>query len=578
MRTGPVLSLVVALSATASAGELPARYFRLLEAGSQKVDNRLKAEPGVDLAKIETAPGWRHFGYSILAPAVLYATHHPDNPRYHDPRMLALALRIGDLLASENDKGKYEPRGDSDWDTYTWLEAYRILENDLGPARRDHWKRALLANIALLEPGATERVDFAWFQSPFIGTSPNHYSQWAELLYLAGRVFDNAKWVDLGTRILHRFAKEQSPDGFWGEHTREAPTIGYDHLTLSAVAVYYEYSKDPVALEALRRSLTFHKNFTWLDGTPVETMNNRNRYWEVSSWAQFAFSHFPEGRRYAEFLSGFFDPDKLTMESIGRLAQDALYYHEGPTAPIPQDGERYAYQLSIPGGIRKTGPWMVSLSGIVESQAPINQYYLDRQANLAIYHQRTGLIVSGANSKRQPELATLRETLASGETLHLAGNTRLQMNPTADRLSLAFNTFFADLYMPPAQGQELNFKFVIAGRGEPPRAAFTTLQLVLHAGESLETANGKYVLSAEPLNLTGEQIGGWIRHHGWTLHVDPTTRLTWPIYPFNPYRNAPETTLEHAVGAVSVPLKLKSRPGHYVRPNEQEIAFKLTVE
>ena len=221
---------------------------------------------------------------------------------------------------------------------------------------------------------------------------------------------------------------------------------------------------------------------------------------------------------------------------------------------------------------------MVSLSGIVETQAVINQYYLDRQANLAIYHQRTGLIVSGANSKRQPELATLRETLASGEILHMAGNTRLQMNAATDRLSLAYNTFFADLYMPPPQGQEVNFKFVIAGRGEPPQAAFTTLQLVLHAGETLETAKGKYVLSAESLNLSGEQIGGWIRHHGWTLHVDSTTRLTWPIYPFNPYRNAPETTLEHAVGTVSVPLKLKSRHGHYVRPNEQEIAFKLTVE
>jgi len=39
------------------------------------------------------------------------------------------SFRIGDLLASENEKGKYTPRLDSDWDTYTWLEAYRLLES-----------------------------------------------------------------------------------------------------------------------------------------------------------------------------------------------------------------------------------------------------------------------------------------------------------------------------------------------------------------------------------------------------------------------------------------------------------------
>jgi hypothetical protein len=30
--------------------------------------------------------------------------------------MLALTIRIGDLLASENEKGKFETRFDSDWD------------------------------------------------------------------------------------------------------------------------------------------------------------------------------------------------------------------------------------------------------------------------------------------------------------------------------------------------------------------------------------------------------------------------------------------------------------------------------
>jgi hypothetical protein len=71
--------------------------------------------------------------------------------------------------------------------------------------------------------------------------------------------------------------------------------------------------------------------------------------------------------------------------------------------------------------------------------------------------------------------------------------------------------------------------------------------------------------------------GAVVRHHGWTISADPTARLVWPVYPFNPYQNAPEKTLDHAVAALSVPLKLKSQPGRYVRANEQEIAFKVSV-
>jgi hypothetical protein len=96
-------------------------------------------------------------------------------------------------------------------------------------------------------------------------------------------VFDKPEWVKLGSEILHRFAvTEQTRDGYWGEHSRAGPTTGYDHLTLSAVALYGEYSHDPAILQALRRSTDFHMHFTYPDGTPVETINDRNRYWSVS--------------------------------------------------------------------------------------------------------------------------------------------------------------------------------------------------------------------------------------------------------------------------------------------------------
>ncbi len=581
MRGAPVLFalLCTSLGGTLQAADpLPAGYFRLLEAGAAKVERRLDELPGAGLKEIEARPGWRHFPYAILAPAVLYAKKHPANIRYNDARMLAQAIRIGDLLASEHEKGLYEPRLDSDWDTYMWLETYRLLEPDLGEPRRARWKKAILENIALLVSDATVRLDFPWYHSPFIGTSPNHYAQWATLLHLGGRVFANKEWEQLGAKVLRRFATvEQSRDGYWGEHNNSGPTTGYNHLTLTAVALYWEHGRDQAVMPALRRATDFHKNYTFLDGTPVDVINDRNRDWGVSAWGQFAFSHFPDGRGYAAFLTGFFRPETLTANQLGRLAQDALYYHEGPTLPALQERSAYAHQMSVPAGVRKTGPWQVCLSGLMSTQAPNSQYYLDRQGSISIFHQTLGLIVTGANSKRQPELATFSETLA-GQVFHMPISSRLQMSETQDRLSLAFNTFFSDLYVPAPLDTRLSLRFVIAGRDKPADDPMLTLQLKLKAGETLETGAGRtVVLGPERINLGPDDLGGWIRHHGWRLRVDAGTRLVWPVYPFNPYVNGPEKHIEQAVGALQTPLRLTPETAKYIRPNEQEITFVLEV-
>lgn len=572
------LNLLTLAAAPAGTQSLPGAYFPLLAAGSDQVAQALDAEANPSLAKLEARPGYRHFGYAILPPAVLYSKRHSRNSRYKDPQMLALAIRIGDLLASESEKGLYEQRPDSDWDTYMWLEAYRVLQDQLGPARRSLWRRELEKNIAPFAAPAKERLDFPWYQSPFIGTSPNHYSQWAELLYLAGRVFGKKDWENLGARILHRFsAMEQSPDGWWGEHTNAGPAIGYNLLTLSAVAVYCEHSNDPAALEAIRRATNLHKYFTYPDGTPVELINNRNRYWSVSPWSHFAFSHFPAGRGYAEFLTSRFPIGQLSIDEFGRLAQNVLYYHEGPAAPPPQVAPSYSQQLNAPAAIRKTGAWVVALSGIIDTPAPTSQFYLDRQSNFSVFHDKLGLIVSGANSKSQPELATFLEKI-DGQIYHLPLSSRLQVGKPVDRLSISFNSFFSDLYVKQPSEDAVHLQFVISGRGRTPEEARLTLQLQLKAGEILETASGeKFLLGTDKLELDSQQMGTSIRHRGWQLTVPSSARLAWPVYPFNPYANAPENNAARAVGTLVIPLQLSAVPGRYIRSKEQEIGFTLTA-
>src|SRR5215470_13792142 len=83
----------------------------------------------------------------------------------------------------------------------------------------------------------------------------------------------------------------------------------------------------------LRRGTEFHTHFTWPDGTPVEVVNDRNRRWGVDPWGHFGFSRFPDGRRYVEFLTAFFQDGQGGLEMLGRIAQNALYFHEGPAVP-----------------------------------------------------------------------------------------------------------------------------------------------------------------------------------------------------------------------------------------------------
>ena len=567
MRLVRMMAAGVLLAGGLSAARLPDRYFELIGAAMADVQSRLAAEPAAGLAKLETNPGWRHFPSAILMASVLHAKSHRANRHYQDPKVLATALAIGDLLAAEQEQKRFEAALDRHRDAYMWVEAFRLLEPNLGAERRARWRSALVAYLTPLAADVAQRVDYPWYTGPYLGTSPNHYALWSSTIYLAGRVLGNKEWEALGARVMHRFAaEEQSPDGYWGEQNRSGPTTGYDYLTVTGVALYREHSQDRAALGALRRNTDFHEHYTYPDASPVETHNDRNRYWSETMWGQFGFSNFADGRRYSEFLVDSYAAEPLGLEALGRLAQNALYYHEGPTQPIPQDRESYVHQMSVPAGIRKTGPWVIALSGLMDAPSA-SQFRLDRQGHVSVFHKKTGLIVTGANSKSQPELATFWEKVG-GQLYHMPFSTRLRMDGPEDRLALAYNSFFSVLEIPQPSEREAQLRFVIHPKGKGADSAMT-LQLCLKGGRELETGAGKkIVLGEQALELGPAEIGGWIRHNGWTLRTDGAARLVWPVRPFNPYSNSPEGGIRNAVGALSTPLKRTA----------ETIAFRIEVE
>ncbi|HEU5341357.1 hypothetical protein [Edaphobacter sp.] len=557
---------------------LPGEYFRRLAKWCPVVQDELRSRTGAGLRELETQHGWSHFPYTILAAAVLYAKKHPTNRWYKDASMLALALEIGDLLVKEDERGTFAPRLDSYRDTYMWVESYALLKTELGAERARTWKAAIERNIGLLEGDIAAWKDCPAYTENFLGTSPNHYAWWSATLLVGGKHFDRPTWVELGSAVLRRFAAtEQNPDGYWGEHNPDGPTIGYNYLTTLGVGVYWEHSQDPSALRALRRATDFHEHFTYPDGNACELMNDRNRYWEVSPWGQFAFSNFADGRGYAALLVRNIPDDVIDLDTLGMLAQDALYYHEGPVETCAPKLPRYSHRLEGPAGVRKDGPWVTALSGIIDTPLPLSQWFLDRQANVSLFHERTGLIIAGANSKGQPELATFYEK-SKGTTYTKPLGSRLTMKATGDCLAVAHHTFTCEILTPPAKQNEQQIRFQITGRGPVPDEAYLALQLCLKAGTVIETGAGhRIALTDERFDLTPAMLGGSIHHRDWTLKIDADAALSWPVFPYNPYRNGPETKLEFAVGLLRFPLRMHSDPNHYVRPNEQTIRVTVQV-
>lgn len=527
--------LILAIPSGVFAAELPAHYFKLMEAELKSVDTS-KPNPG-----------------AMFAAAVLYAKKHPANPSFGDKQKLIMALKLGDQLATQAKEDKKENKQDYEWEIHFWLDTYRLLEKELNDRRRALWKREIETITRWFAGEVEARIDFPRFQGPYIRTSTNHLAIFASTVHLAGIAVANKDWQKLGARAMHRLAaEEQTVDGYWGEFTDNGPATGYNYLTMNCVALYYEHSKDKDALEALRRATTFHKYFTWPDGTPVETINGRNRHWAVSPWGHFGFSHWDDGRGYAEFLAGFFrnaDGKSLGSRTLGRLAQTALYYHDGNAQKPPQQEVSFTHRMKAPAFIRKSGPWTVCMSGLIDT--PIDsQFTLDRQGHLSVYHDKRGLIITGANSRQQPELATfLEKTKDRVTTIPLSSKVR----PAADGLALGYHTFFADIGLEMSDRLTFQFAITETGRGRLQDVTLN-LQLCLKAGENLETAKAKRMLDDKKIALTPEDIGGWIRHRDWTLHVPANAKLTWPILPFNPYKNAPETDLRHAVGVLSIPV------------------------
>jgi hypothetical protein len=97
--------------------------------------------------------------------------------------------------------------------------------------------------------------------------------------------------------------------------------------------------------------------FTYPDGS-VETINDRNRYW-ISRCRTFRFLISLMAKIF-KFWQVF--PEDGDIQSLAKLRVSSIIMR----AERFSSQDRYTYSHSIFCGIRKTGPWVVCLSGLID--------------------------------------------------------------------------------------------------------------------------------------------------------------------------------------------------------------------
>lgn len=504
--------------------------------------------------------------------AVAYATQAEGNKYYRDRELLEVIVKSGDPLIDKMDeRGRwiFEKKDGSTWGmiwmpwTYSrWIRTFTLIREDMAPEDRKRWEQALT-------------LGYTGISGHCLGHVHNIPAHHAMGLYVAGKTFDRPEWCKQAGDFLAKVAAKQSEAGYWSEGF--GPVVLYNFVYIDALGTYYAMSNDQRAKPALEKAAAFHRHFTYPDGQNVETVDQRNPYHERVSVGNVGFTFTAVGRAYLDNQWSRFGIENLDADLMASLI---LYGQKGPIERTATADEKQVFVLTE-GGVNRAatmrhGPWFVCLSAYT-APIPKSRWTQDRQNMVSIYHDKTGLILGGGNTKLQPAWSnftvgdisllshklgdTSPDFIPKGQLHHVPSAASLVLDPTIG-LDLTYGPESCRIRVQPVDEKTLEYAIEATKNSDLPAAAHLTL--IPHMNMALEIGAGdKVKITDEPLSVLPERLGGRVTYAGYRLHLPSTASLHWPALPHNPYRKDGRATPEEGRIEIRIPFD-ESHPQHKI--------------
>ncbi|MBP8954724.1 MAG: hypothetical protein KBI47_20210 [Armatimonadetes bacterium] len=505
---------------------------------------------------------WICTDQNVLLPlAAAWAIEDPENPWYHDQRLLEAIGKGGEALVDDQDaKGMwiFRKKDNSTWGqihmpwTYSrWIRAYMLVRDALPPAVREKWERGL-------------KLGYSNIRTYFANSVHNIPTHHAMGLYIAGEAFGMQDWKDAVRPFMAKVVDHQDPAGYWSEHS--GPVVGYNAVYVEALGVYYSFSQDPVALEALRRSALFHSSILWPDGSSVSCIDERQVYHGGVDRGNVGFSWTPEGRGFLLTQLARYANGGTRLVDADWAASMLLYGGSGEGTPPPAGADRGQTIVGDNGAlIKRDKPWQWALSAYA-CEVSESRWIQDRQNLVDIFHDELGLVAGGGNTKMQPYWSTF--TVGDTSKLqHKPGDENPNFR-SAGGLRWTPDSASVDPLEEPSRLSlkygpvECSVTVALLGDGSlavtyraPSDVGVEAHLPLMNRGGRLKFAGGDIVpLDAAPVNLSRKQAGAQVEFRGLLIDLPEGASLMWPARQHNPYTKDGSSPLSSAKLVVVMPF------------------------
>lgn len=543
------------------------------------------------------AEGWAPM--SILCWAICYSEPFADNPYHQDPALLDAIVRLGDHnFRSVDDHGNYADNivGWDEWRTFAWMETMERVRPALDAKRLADWTGKYIG-------AANHIMELCVDMDVFDGGIPNHGIWGHTFLHRVGQLYGRKDFLDMATLAFERILQSQTPDGCFREFQsavcmQGSPVTGYNLVSLLAVNLYFQHSRDPKAIEALEKGWRWWYDFLFPNYTMPPCLDHRQAYLNhvhpsAAPLLPAYFFNKPEGRYIAELkwrpdpAAAAAAPDARGLPSrrcpysAHLLGFICLQYDlvEDKVEPRLPRWTEYHRMIAEEACVRRRHPWTAVLSGMTNydlSNVTARLFSLERQDCLSLFHQELGLLIGSAHSLMDDNFSTF-VFYENGAARYLHNKGYLKSTPPLDTLLLRYG---ADIGALSVNTQHPDFaeitlslhgekgKWSKRGIGHPLAAmgAKGHLALRLADGNILSLGEKTWRLGDEILRLKVSP-GQEMDFGKWKIAcAEQPWEFRWPCWTKNPYALLNDS---EKLGVVEVWL--------FNNPSRPTVTFRVTI-